>query len=58
MKYNAQLLKEINVANKDLLKQKKIKNNNYFAIFNAAIKEGNTMSDVYLFKKSKIENYN
>ena len=57
MKYNAQLLKEINVANKDLLNKKIIKNN-YFAIFNAAIKEGNTMSDVYLFKKSKIENYN
>ncbi len=50
-------MKEINVANKDLLNKKIIKNN-YFAIFNAAIKEGNTMSDVYLFKKSKIENYN
>ena len=46
------------MANKDLLNKKIIKNNNFFAIFNAAIKDGNTTSDVYLFKKSKIQNYN
>ena len=50
-------MKEKNDEKKNLLNKKIIKNN-YFAIFNAAIKEGNTMSDVYLFKKSKIEIYN